>query len=578
MTDRPDGRNITSIEPSALGKAWSSSDRLGKCVIALLFALVVANIYFVFFGHPEQGDDSWNHFNWLEQFTRLYAGGLAYPRWMSASNGGFGSATFYFYPPLMYFIAAWVNDICRGLTPYQLYQIFQVAGSLLSGVAFYLFVSRIGLRGWQGIAASILYTCIDYRADDIYLRAALGEHWGFVWVPVVFLSLIYALESGGGRERSYRILLLSAFAWAGLLLTSIPTAIIVGTACGGLFIVRRKESSVLRVASWILGALLGVALAAFYILPVFHFRPLVHLNHLWDVFTFKLPDYMLLRIFSQDVKTFHIRRVLMLFAAGGIGWWLFRSLRRSNLSADKRLTTQLALVCCALAIFFQLPYISSPLWDYLPGLSTVQFTWRWDILLVVAFALSYAALERTEFQKWINWTLIGLMAITLVAGIRISLSRSHYGGTVHQEHFDSPEWAPIHTNPVRQNQEAYMVAHQNDAPITLLSPSVGDTAQMLASSPSERRYAVQLAKATEAKFHMYYWPQWKLRNGSAEIATTPDTAGVMAAMLPAGKYELQLLLERSDSEIAGVNISLGASALFILLAALGFMQSRKRIA
>lgn len=563
---------------SALSNAWSRSDRIGKWVIALLFALVIANIFFVFFGHPEQGDDSWNHFNWLGQFTKLYAGGLAYPRWMSASNGGFGSATFYFYPPLIYFIAAWVNELFRGLTPYQLYQILQVVGSILSGLAFYLFVSRVGLRGWQGIAASILYTCIDYRADDIYLRAALGEHWGFVWVPIVLLSLIYSFESGGGKERGFRILLLSAIAWSGILLTSIPTAIIVGAACGGLLLVRRRELSVLRVAAWILGAILGVALAAFYILPVFHFRPLVHLNHLWDVFPFKLPDFMLLRIFSHDVKTFHIRRVLMLFAACGIGWWLLRSLHRSNVSAVKRLMTQLALVCCALAIFFQLPYISSPLWDYFPGLSTVQFTWRWDILLVVAFALSYAALQHTEFQKRINWTLIGLIVITLIAGIRISLSRSDYGGTVHREHFDSPEWAPIYTNPVRQRQEAYMVAHQNDPPITLLNPNVGDSALLLKSGPSERKYSVQLAKPTEAKFHMYYWPQWKLRNGEAEIAATPDTAGVMTAQLPAGKYELELRLERSESEIAGVNISLGASALFVLLALIGFVQSRKRVA
>ena len=124
MTDSSSGRNLERVELSGLRKVWSQSDRIGKCVVTLLFALVVANLYFVFFGHPEQGDDSWNHFNWLEQFTRLYAGGLAYPRWMSASNGGFGSATFYFYPPLLYFLAGWVNDFFGGLTPYQLYQIF----------------------------------------------------------------------------------------------------------------------------------------------------------------------------------------------------------------------------------------------------------------------------------------------------------------------------------------------------------------------------------------------------------------------------------------------------------------------
>ena len=47
--------------------------------------------------------------NWAAQFGALVRAGDPYPRWLPGSFGGLGSPTFYFYPPLSFWVAALVG-------------------------------------------------------------------------------------------------------------------------------------------------------------------------------------------------------------------------------------------------------------------------------------------------------------------------------------------------------------------------------------------------------------------------------------------------------------------------------------
>ena len=49
---------------------------------------------------------------WAAQFADLFRAGILYPRWLPGSFGGLGSPTFYFYPP----IAFWVDAVLSVVT------------------------------------------------------------------------------------------------------------------------------------------------------------------------------------------------------------------------------------------------------------------------------------------------------------------------------------------------------------------------------------------------------------------------------------------------------------------------------
>src|SRR6476620_7857586 len=53
---------------------------------------------------------AWN-LNWADQFARQVQGGILYPRWLADSFRGLGAPTFYFYPPLPFWIDALVSIV-----------------------------------------------------------------------------------------------------------------------------------------------------------------------------------------------------------------------------------------------------------------------------------------------------------------------------------------------------------------------------------------------------------------------------------------------------------------------------------
>ncbi|MGE6167601.1 hypothetical protein ACLH0C_20865, partial [Aeromonas rivipollensis] len=74
------------------GKEWA----LVPLVLALASALLVLPLWLL---GGTQGHDLFHHLLSGHYFARQLWQGELYPRWLMAMNGGFGSPTFFFYPP-----------------------------------------------------------------------------------------------------------------------------------------------------------------------------------------------------------------------------------------------------------------------------------------------------------------------------------------------------------------------------------------------------------------------------------------------------------------------------------------------
>ena len=176
-----------------------------RVALALLLACALLMLPLWWQG-GSQGHDLFHHLLSGHYFARQLWQGELYPRWLMAMNGGFGSPTFFFYPPLPYYVSALFAG--PGAHPQQ--AIYPLLGSatlalLLSGVFAYLW-RRATTPPGRALAASLLYLALPYHvAMDLYARFALAEFWAFAWAPLILLGQDLAHR---GRPQGLPLLIL----------------------------------------------------------------------------------------------------------------------------------------------------------------------------------------------------------------------------------------------------------------------------------------------------------------------------------------------------------------------------------
>ncbi|MFM5280568.1 hypothetical protein ACK30K_10770 [Aeromonas caviae] len=111
-----------------------------RVALALLLACALLMLPLWWQG-GSQGHDLFHHLLSGHYFARQLWQGELYPRWLMAMNGGFGSPTFFFYPPLPYYVSA----LFAGPGAHSQQAIYPLLGSatlalLLSGVFAYLWL------------------------------------------------------------------------------------------------------------------------------------------------------------------------------------------------------------------------------------------------------------------------------------------------------------------------------------------------------------------------------------------------------------------------------------------------------
>ena len=72
-------------------------------VLLLIFAVMIINLRMIRDGLNGMTDMKW-HITWLQHFYKELTEEIWYPRWLAGTNYGYGSPTFVFYPPLVYYL------------------------------------------------------------------------------------------------------------------------------------------------------------------------------------------------------------------------------------------------------------------------------------------------------------------------------------------------------------------------------------------------------------------------------------------------------------------------------------------
>lgn len=508
-------------------------------------------------------EDTILYVNWTTQYAELMAQGVAYPRWMPDAHNGYGSPTFVFYAPLVVFLTAamkiFTGDIALAIT------LVKLAGLFLSGLTMYLFACEMWGRR-AGLAAAVLYVLLPFRMFDLYYLGVFQSKFAYVWFP---LALYFTKKTAdehspgsgmAGLAATYALLclthILSGYMFA-------PVIIAFGLMHAGR---GRVFSAITRV---VISLGLGVALAGFYLLPVFAERGMVHLDSFagkdwgryWNNYLFYIsgarPPHN--PFFYQYVTAAVISSAMVGVAA------YIPSLRRSSEGPAGSFFFTVLMA----AGLFMMADISGPVWKWVPGMSMLIFPTRWAAVVVFAAACVAGA----GISRMIETAQAGMKryAIFLAAPLAVAVV---WAGCMDVDtvirgcRFSDREVAGF---PRGMEVEEYLPATvslswlrvpENIAAGPELScpnPAIPVKLKIERWDGQYRTFSVVAGSPASIRVRTFYYPGWRatVDGTEARIGVEP-LSGAMLIEVPAGSHKLRLEFRDTPVRKAGWLVSLAA--------------------
>ncbi|HEY2400722.1 MAG TPA: hypothetical protein VGI23_10230 [Steroidobacteraceae bacterium] len=547
--------------------------------LAALFAVHPLMVHGCSCGH----DFDFHLVSWMEA-AKQFGHGNPYPHWAYSPAFNAGEPRFVFYPPL-----SWVLGALLGLLLTHLPGVSEAAGwnavpivftwtaLCASGFAMHR-LSRAFASANAALLAALLYLVNPYMLFTAYERTAYAELLAAAWMPLLLLAILQE------EINIPSIALPLALLW----LTNAPAAVIGSYTLALLAALRvisevrslRQDQAVKTGLTSAAGATLGLALAAFYIVPAAYERRFVQIamatvggmridqNFLF-AHTGKSADALL---HDTVLHTASAVAVVMLLATAAAMAAL--SIRRSRNRAARDSNYQVALPLLSLmivtaAIAVLLTRISSPIWKYAPEAAFLQFPWRLlSVLAPVCVLILAAALSRLRLnsQAMTIISIVFLIALTLPA-YHLFQQRCYPGDT-------PPEQLELfHANGGVDPTDEYTpltgdndVLRTNDPPYWLASSPGAVASSGAVPGPAPAHLSVTAPNAEFLILNLRDYPAWRIvRNGVLEPIHQERDDGLIALPIPAGPSNIEIRYGRMADEIAGDIISVLALPTLLII-------------
>jgi hypothetical protein len=543
-----------------------TSHRLPKLLEFALVLLVLLEII-ASFTSEVSGVDAGYHLTWIRGFTSLVSQGVYIPRWLPQAFYGFGGPTFYFYPPLTYYLAFILRSVTSITNPVPLFQATSLVATIMSFVATWILLRSLNATKYQSILGSVIYTFAPYRVAELYSMASLSSHFAYVFIPLVWYGLIKLANTNS--LRTYREILLLAISIALLVLTNIPVALLtaISVVVVSLFCAHNINKGTLRRV--LVAVLLSIGLCCFYLLPILEFKGQTQLTHLTDVREYFIDDL----IHGRNIPGLY--HLVVLYAAILVLVISYRNARKKRILFQplERRIIRGGFLVCSLILIMELPMAAPWLFSAVPGFQLIQGTWRFyiDIVLFCALVVGIASSEELvqASRKIVYlWT---LAAIPLMFLIIFNFHLYPH----HPLDFSEPaEYVPIYALSNHRELDSILRSHATDLPLCASYLESGEHLKQIVNLPYLQKYDVVLLSTRNTISHRFYWPAWHLYANAKEIKTHPDSIGRATALLPAGHYTIEWKLERLPLEMAGLWVSGISWTGILLLSGIGLVRRR----
>ncbi len=534
------------------------------------------------------------------QYNLTWDEGTLFPRWSPDWAFGYGYPFFNIYAPA----ATFLGTLLFRVLPLSLEGAVEatfIVTILLSAWCMWFFV-----RDWLGeraaLVAAVAYVYVPYHLVDIYVRAAMAESLALAWLPLALLGARRAVLQPGLRSVA-----LAAIGYGSVHLSSNLVALIFTPVLAGYIAIlslgvalrnpdRRLAAGVRALAAPALGVALGLALAAFFVLPALLESRFVNLDQ-WFKGYYDFHDHFV--YFAQlldprwgfgisepgpnDPLSYQLG--LVPFALASLaGWRWLRHEARPRLEVGFWLAALLASVWLTTAA-------STWAWDHLPLVASAQFPWRYLTLAALALAILSPTVLDAENEGWLPPLLLaGLLILGSAPYLRVEIAPAPPGGAtlaglmefqrsanemtgMTMTAQEIPTWSPIADlhmagAPVESQVDYSRVPQDQTLAVHSLDHSVS----------SETVWVHAGTEGQAVPFYRQWYPGWTatvLDPESGAVldrfrltpAQTLPPYGLLNVPVPAGDHHLRLSFEDTPIRRAGEILSLAALLLLALLLA-----------
>lgn len=505
----------------------------------------------LFFGIPSGHDFEFHLNSWMEVLSQWRLG-ILYPCWAALAHFGYGEARFIFYPP-----ASWTLGAALGsFLPWWIVPTaYEWIALTLAGCSMFLLARRFMPRRDATFAAA-LYTVNPYHIVSVYWRSSFAELSVSALLPLLVLVLLRPKKKD--RSTVLSLGLIIAAAW----LTNVPGAVMVTYSLALLLVVQAIASRSLRpLAIGAMAMLLGLALAAFYVLPVLYEQKWVEIAQVLSLGVRPQDNFIFTFLNNPDHDRFNL--LISLVSAAeivliAIFWFLSRDWR----TRTPELWSMLTAWWVASALL--LTSISLLLYRYLPEMRYVQLPLRWLLCLNVGFAL----LVTMGTRRWLLRSVgcLAMLAVLVVVWHRIQPPWWDDSGDIaelldHQQDGSGYEGIDEY---VPNGVDVYEI--KKDARYVTFQGNGGSRIRITQWGPESKSFSANVSQPGKLVLKLFNYPAWKVEVNHHAVQTTMlAVTGQMVIPVEAGDHQVQVTFARTrDRQIGGL-ISFGSVILILAL-------------
>lgn len=504
--------------------------------------------------------DGQDHVARIANFYQNLSEGNIIPRWAPNLNWGYGHPILMFLYPLPSYAASLFHFLGFSLID-SLKIIFGLAFSL-SGVFMFIWLREF-LGDYPGFIGALLYMFAPYRFVDLYVRGAIGEHFAFIFMPLI---LYFLLRVSQKKEHNNLLIVGGAISMSGLILSHNAISLMF-LPLVFLYILYLKffpKTQKNFIKNSLLFLFLGLGVSSFFLIPAF-FEGKYTLR---DIVTAKDYSTRFLDFgkFLYGQWSYGISGQFTV-QIGTVQWILSVASFLSCLALYKRknrlwILAFSSFVIYLLTIFLMTPY-SKLIWDKITILQKFQFPWRF--LSISVFLTSFLAAVATSSILRNKTYLVAIVTILVLL-----LNKDYWhakGYLLKEESFFTGIYNG--TTDTGESSPIWSVRFMETRPKSHIQVIL-DSAKIkeLYRSSTKHEYEINAFNRTRIRENTLYFPGWRtLVDGTLTNIEfqDPQNRGVMTFFIPQGKHKVSLEFKETRLRLFADFISLFSLLVILIL-------------
>lgn len=469
----------------------------------------------------------------------------------------YGEPLFNFYAPLPYYFGSLVHTFGIGFLDTA--KILYALGFVFSFFAMYFLGKELwGKTG--GLISAFVYLYAPYRALDVYVRGDLSEGWVFIFFPLMFLGALKLSEKVNGKN-----IALLALSSAGLFYThNVMTMLIAPFFIFWIIYLVLTKKKFKLTYPLILASLLGVGIAASFLLPAFFEKSFIQTQHLTDGYFDFRAHFVETRQFFSTFWGYGASTWLgedgMSFQLGTIQWVILGAIivlsfiKRRSFIKDKTIYLIGFLFLSSLFSLFLQHNKSTFIWLKIPILQFVQFPWRF--MAISTFLAAILAGSLSYFLPKFKYVILTFLAICLIAVNYNYFRPDFYYDDSIDAHYTTEVFAKDDKMPKDYLPVWVKVRSDEKISIPVFLEGEGEVSNYQSRSNSAT-FDLSVKKDSVIEVPVTYFPGWSARlNGEKVKLNDPTELGLITFPVKSGQYKVSVHFDNTPLRIIGNIVSL----------------------